>query len=94
MDVFLHEQAEKFLNTRDRKIQSSIKENLKILSKEPYSKHLDIKKLKGISRKPELFRLRVGEYRIIYFILGNEILITDIIKREIDIMYKSRKIQV
>ncbi|MBI2172660.1 MAG: type II toxin-antitoxin system RelE/ParE family toxin [Candidatus Aenigmarchaeota archaeon] len=82
MDVFLHNQAEKFLNTLDRKIQPSIKEHLKTLSKEPYSKLLDIKKLKGMGRKPDIFRLRVGEYRIIYFIQGNEILVTDIIRRE------------
>ena len=82
MDVFLHEHAEKFLDALDKKIQASIREHLKTLSKDPYSKKLDTKKLKGMSRKPDLFRLRVGEYRIIYFVQENEILVTDIIKRE------------
>ena len=82
MEVFLHEQAEKFLKFLDKKVQTSIKEHLKTLSGDPYSKRLDTKKLKGMIRKPDLFRLRVGEYRIIYFIRENEILVTDIIKRE------------
>ncbi len=80
MDVLLHEQAKKFLNSLDKKIQSSIKKHLKALSKEPYSKKLDTKKLKGLNRKPDLFRLRVGEYRVVYFIREGEILVTDIIK--------------
>lgn len=83
MDVFLHEQAEKFLGTLDKKMQLSLREHLKMLSKDPYSKRLDIKKLRGLNRKPDLFRFRVGEYRIIYFIQEGRILVTDIIKREI-----------
>ncbi len=83
MDVFLHEQAEKFLGALDKKVQLSIREHSKTLSTDPYSKRLDTKKLKGINRKPDLFRLRVGEYRIIYFVQEGRILVTDIIRREI-----------
>jgi mRNA-degrading endonuclease RelE of RelBE toxin-antitoxin system len=82
MDVFLHEKAEKFLDMLDSKTRISIKDHLKMLSKDPYSRALDTKKLKGIGKKPYIFRLRVGNYRIIYFIQQNEILVTDIVRRE------------
>ncbi|MFA5771812.1 MAG: type II toxin-antitoxin system RelE/ParE family toxin [Thermoplasmata archaeon] len=31
------------------------------------AEHSDIKKLKGVSGREDLYRLRVGEYRIIYY---------------------------
>ena len=82
MDIFLHEAAEKFLNELDKKIKTNIKSQLKKLSENLYSKQLDIKKLKELSNKSDLFRLRVGEYRIIYFIQEDKIWITEIMKRE------------
>ncbi len=82
MDVFLHESAEKFLNGLDKDIQKNIKVSIKRLAEEPYSKQFDTKKLRGLKVKPDLFRLRVGEYRIIYFIQDDKIWITEIMKRE------------
>jgi mRNA interferase RelE/StbE len=82
MDVFIHESAEKFLNKLDKKAQDNIKESLKKLSINPYSKNLDIKKLRGIKNRPDLFRLRAGDYRAIYFIQEGEIRITEIMQRE------------
>lgn len=82
MDVFLHESADKFLNKLDKKLQANIKEQIKRLSENPYSKQLDIKKLKGSRNKPDLFRLRAGEYRIIYFVHEGKIWVTEIMKRE------------
>ena len=55
MDIFIHDSAEKFLNKLDKKIQTNIKEHMKKLSENPYSKQLDIKKLKGLKNKPNLF---------------------------------------
>lgn len=82
MDIFLHEDAEKFLNRLDDKTKSNIKKRLKDFSEDPYSKKLDIKKLKGLKGKPDIFRLRVGKYRIIYFVQEGRILVTEIMKRE------------
>ena len=48
MDVLLHSSAEKVMNSLERKIQENIKSHLKKLSENPYSKSLDIKKLKGL----------------------------------------------
>ncbi len=55
-----------------------IKQKIKKLEKKPKKSRtgLDVKKLKGFS-SPELYRLRVGDYRIIYAIEGYEVLITE-----------------
>ena len=82
MDVFIHYSAQKFLDKLENKMKVTIKEQLKKLSENPYSKHLDIKKLKGLRNKPDIFRLRVGDYRIIYFIQEDKIWVTEIMKRE------------
>jgi len=82
MDVFLHESAEKFLNRLEKKTQETIRVHLKILSEDPYAQQLDTKKLKGLPNKPDLFRLRVGDHRIIYFIQDGKIWITEIMRRE------------
>lgn len=81
MDVLLHESAEKFLKRLEKKMQSVIKYRIKRLSENPYSKQLDIKKLKGLKNRPDLFRLRIGEYRVIYFVQEDKIWITEIMKR-------------
>lgn len=82
MDVLIHESADKFLGNLDKKKQQTIKSDLKKLSEDPYSKQLDTKKLKGRASKPDVFRLRVGEYRVIYSIHEGKIMITEIMKRE------------
>jgi len=82
MDVFIHESAQKFLDKIEKKTQEGITEHLKKLAENPYSTQLDIKKLKGLKNKPDLFRLRVGEYRTIYFVKENAILITEIMTRK------------
>ena len=81
MQILIHESAEKVLNNLDTKIQKNIKDHLSKLSENLYSNQLDIKKLKGLKDKQDLFRLRVGEYRIIYFIQDNIIYITEIMIR-------------
>ena len=75
MEVFIHDSARRFLDGLDPKMQSLIKEDLKKLAENPYSKQLDIKKLKGLGNRPDLFRMRVGKYRIIYFIQQDKVYI-------------------
>lgn len=82
MDILIHESAGKFLSNLGKKIQQNIKSDLKKLSEDPYSKQLDTKKLKGHANKPDIFRLRTGEYRVIYFIQEGKIMVTEIMKRE------------
>lgn len=62
----------KFIKDRTLKERLKIDEKLIILSENPNSQKLDIKKLKGYLNR---FRLRVGKYRIIYEIYDNELII-------------------
>ena len=81
MDIFIHGSARKFMDKLDEKKYLHIKEYLKKLAENPFSNQLDIKKLKGIKGGQDAFRLRVGEYRIIYFIQENKIWVTEIMIR-------------
>lgn len=59
-----------------RKIRDRIVEALKLLAISPYSEILKIKKLKGTD---DAYRIRIGEYRLIYQI-KQEMLIVLVIK--------------
>jgi mRNA interferase RelE/StbE len=63
----------KELNTFDSKIANKISHKIQILAKNPSNKALDIKKLKGLSN---VYRMRVGNYRVIYEIENNKLIIT------------------
>ncbi len=82
MDVLIHEAADKVLKKLDQKTQARIKQRLKLLAQNPYSAQIDVVKLKIGGNGPDLFRLRVGDFRVIYSIHQNQILITDIKRRE------------
>ncbi len=53
----------KFIKSRTKKELELIDQKLTILSFDPFSDELDIKKLKGYESR---YRLRIGKYRIIY----------------------------
>ena len=82
MDIFIHKSAESFLQDIEQAVQKDIRDHLKSLSEDPYSNRLDIKKLKGIAKKPDLFRMRVKDFRIIYFVSEGVIWVTEIMRRE------------
>jgi len=65
------------------KLQDRIHKALKELQVDPYNSrpNCDIKLLKDT--KPKKHRLRVGEYRIIYYVEKNDVKIIDLIKREV-----------
>ena len=64
-EVLLSPRAQKDYAALEKEMQDRIKRALKELA--AGLKHLDIKKLKGIGDREDLFRLRVGDYRITYF---------------------------
>ena len=64
-NVKLSKKAVKKLKQLDGNTKKKIKEKLKDFAREPFSH--DVKKLIG-SRDPPLYRLRVGDYRIIFWI--------------------------
>jgi len=65
-----------------KNMQSLFRKTLKELEKDPYTKRpkCDIKLLKDT--RPKKYRLRIGDYRIIYIINQKEIKIIDLLKRE------------
>lgn len=69
--VLLSSRAQKEFKNLAGKIQNRIREALKNLASS--SKRLDIKKLKGVDGREDLYRLRVGDYRIIYYPEGKVI---------------------
>lgn len=81
-NVLISETAQKQLYELDRKISETIKSSLKELGENPFRRRsgVDIKKLKG-SKNPDFYRLRIGNFRAIYCVTGNDVKITEIIKR-------------
>jgi mRNA interferase RelE/StbE len=67
------------LNTKQKK---RIKDTLSNLEDDPFRKRSgsDIKKL-VTPDEPPLYRLRIGDYRAIYFVVEYEVKITEIIHR-------------
>ena len=65
------------------KEQDRIRKALKELKEDPYTSrpNCDIKLLKDT--KPKKHRLRIGYYRVIYYVEKNEVKIIDLIKREL-----------
>jgi mRNA interferase RelE/StbE len=77
--IFLSSSSENFLKKCDKEIRERALKIIKGLSNEPFPR--DSKRVVG--RKEKLFRVRVGDYRILYVVFHekNEILIADIDKR-------------
>jgi mRNA interferase RelE/StbE len=79
--VFLSETARKQLNELSADLQKRIKKSLGNLKEEPFRRRAkaDIKKLRGPKRY--YYRLRIGNYRAIYVVGGNRILVAKILPR-------------
>ncbi len=75
--IFLSRQAKKFLDSIDEATRDRIMEKLKLLADNPFA--LPYKKIKG---RDATYRIRVGDYRVIYSVRGYEVRILKIDKRE------------
>lgn len=64
----------------DNTTQIRIIDELNKLLKSPHNINKDIKKLKGINKK--IYRLRLGDLRIIYFLSDTELVVLRIIDRK------------
>jgi len=66
-----------------KSFQNKIRKSLKELKNDPYTSkpNCDVKSL--IDTHPKKYRLRVGNYRIIYIIENKNVKIIDLIKREV-----------
>lgn len=82
-EVRIHPKAIKELGWFPNEIQEKIEKGIRALSKEfmkPKSK-LDVKKVKGSKKKIQLYRLRVGDYRVVFEFADNIIWIARISHR-------------
>jgi mRNA interferase RelE/StbE len=80
--VLLSKTSVSQLDLLDAKQKERVKKALLTLEEDPFSRRprTDIKKLRYPS-EPPLFRLRIGEYRAIYFVVDGEVRVTEIIHR-------------
>ena len=79
MKVFLSRKARKFLDDYPVSVRRRIEEKIAELLETPYPE--GCRKLRGA---PSAYRLRVGDYRILYAIVADEeILVFKITRREI-----------
>ncbi len=68
----LRKQVVKFINSRTPKERTIIAQSLEELRSAPYHNTLDIKKLQGTDQK---YRLRIGDYRFLYAIHHEQVLV-------------------
>jgi mRNA interferase RelE/StbE len=83
-EIRLHPDVVKFLVDLNPETKERQKSGIKSLDIDPFKSrsHSDIKKLKGTKKREDLYRLRVGDYRIIYSVEKNTIFVLEIIPRE------------
>ena len=70
----------KDLERLDKNMRERILTELKSLSSSPLDSKRDIKKLKGVGKN--IYRLRVGEFRVIYFLSDIRLVVLRIIDRK------------
>jgi len=82
-NIKLHPDAFKFLKGLDEDTRNRIKSTLRSLEDEPFKNRskADIKKLKGTKGREDLYRLRIGDYRAVYAVEGDAVLVTEIFLR-------------
>jgi len=78
--VFLHPDVEGYLDSLSQSERKRCYTSLKKLADDPSktSSGCDIKKMRG---KKQYYRLRVGNNRFLYVIIGNEVLVEEAFKR-------------
>ena len=81
--VFLSRTAVSQLKTLNKKIEERIKTGIKNLENGPFLARsgADIKKLVSKS-DPPLYRLRIGDYRVIFFVIDKSVKVTEIFPRK------------
>jgi len=78
--ILLTEHAISDLHGLPKEYHDQIHQDLKILPGNPFSQGSTIKRLKGF--RPPVYRLRSGDYRVLYSIRGSKIIILRVIDRK------------
>ena len=76
MDVKIAKQAEKYYLSQDRISRQRLKKGLSALEKEPPEGDII-----PIHEMPGVFRLRIGDFRVLFKVNNNEIIVTKIHSR-------------
>lgn len=81
--VLVHKKAQSSLGQLQPKIRKNIKDGLRQLENDPFTKrpNADIKKLSGTKAREDAYRLRVGDYRIVYAVEKKTAYVTMIFHR-------------
>jgi mRNA interferase RelE/StbE len=81
--VRLHREVVKTLERLSPELRSRIVRELRALEVNPHESRAgaDIARLKGTKGREDLFRLRIGDYRVIYAVVAGIVYITDIFHR-------------
>ncbi len=87
--VMLSPDAQKYLDSLDKKRVKNIKKHLKELEKAPFKPRAgcDIDIIGG-SGRPPMYRLRMGNFRAVYFVDENTVYITDLFPKKRDSAYR------
>ena len=82
-EVKLHRAVAKALSRIEPKLRERIKHGLRALEANPYESRssADILRLGGTRGRHDLFRLRIGDYRVIYVVEGKVVYVTDLFHR-------------
>ena len=75
-EIVFKKSALKELQNTPAKIQQKILDAVKLLSINPYTELLQIKKMKGVD---SLYRFRINDYRVVY-VIENQLIKVTIIK--------------
>ena len=69
--LIFSKQVKKLIEKQDRKTKQRFKEVFQKLAQNPYGENIDTKKMSNSN----FFRLRIGKYRFLYYIDGEEMVI-------------------
>lgn len=81
--VLLHPKALKALRSLHPEEAERIRKHLRELERDPFTRRsgAGIKRLRGTKGRQDLYRIRMGRYRAIYAVAGEEVLVTDLFER-------------
>lgn len=87
--VMLSPDAQKYLDSLDKKRAVNVRKHLKELEKDPFKPRAscDIDIVAG-SDRPPMYRLRIGEFRAMYFVEENAVFVTDLFSKKRNSAYR------
>lgn len=86
--VAISPKAQKFMKSLDKDESRVIKAHINELKHDPYTPRPQCDIIKEKGKRPPLYRLRAGRYRVEYFIEADAIFITKVFPRSSDSDYR------